>query len=100
MKPQDTRTAMSGNWAPRRERGADPSPSRMTAHRMTVDDYMTGLLARDRGVLARAITLIESSRQDHQAIARDLVQRVLPHSGKSIRVGLTGVPGAGKSALI
>jgi LAO/AO transport system kinase len=67
---------------------------------MTVDDYLTGLLARDRGVLARAITLIESSRQDHQKMARELVQRVLLHSGKSIRVGLTGVPGAGKSALI
>ena len=84
---------MSGNWAPRREHGTDASPPRMT-----VDDYLTGLLARDRGVLARAITLIESSRQDHQKMARELVQRVLLHSGKSIRVGLTGVPGAGKSA--
>jgi LAO/AO transport system kinase len=99
-EPQDTRTALSGSWAPTREHEADASPPRITAPQMTVDDYLKGLLARDRGVLARAITLIESSRPDHQKMARELVQRVLPHSGKSIRIGLTGVPGAGKSALI
>lgn len=68
--------------------------------RMTVDDYLQGVLARNRGVLARAITLIESSRPDQQEMARELVNRILPHAGKSIRIGLTGVPGAGKSALI
>ena len=51
-------------------------------------------------VLARAITLIESSLPDQQEMARELVTRVLPHAGRSIRIGLTGAPGVGKSALI
>ena len=67
---------------------------------MTVDDYLQGILGRDRGILARAITLIESSRPDHQELARELIHVVLPHAEKSIRIGLTGVPGVGKSALI
>jgi LAO/AO transport system kinase len=58
------------------------------------------LLSGDRAALARAITLIESRRPDHQAEARALVQELLPHTGKSIRVGITGVPGVGKSTFI
>jgi LAO/AO transport system kinase len=58
------------------------------------------LLGGDRAALARAITLIESKRGDDQARARALMQALLPHSGRSIRVGITGVPGVGKSTLI
>ncbi|CAN5348927.1 methylmalonyl Co-A mutase-associated GTPase MeaB [soil metagenome] len=54
----------------------------------------------DRAALARAITLIESRRADHQAQARDLVQALLPHTGKAVRVGITGSPGVGKSTTI
>src|SRR6516165_4752464 len=62
-------------------------------------------LARDlraghRAALARAITLIESRRSDHQSAARDLVQILLPETGKAIRVGITGSPGVGKSTTI
>jgi LAO/AO transport system kinase len=53
-----------------------------------------------RSALARAITLIESKRADHQATARELVQALLPHSGTAIRVGITGSPGVGKSTTI
>src|SRR3954469_4695900 len=53
-----------------------------------------------RAALARAITLIESRRGDHQAAARDLVQALLPDTGKAIRVGITGSPGVGKSTTI
>jgi LAO/AO transport system kinase len=53
-----------------------------------------------RAALARAITLIESRRADHQAAARDLVQALLPDTGKAIRVGITGSPGVGKSTTI
>src|SRR5260370_9670029 len=55
------------------------------------------LRAGSRAALARAITLIESRRGDHQAAARDLVQALLPDTGKAIRVGITGSPGGGKS---
>src|SRR6476646_3881161 len=54
----------------------------------------------NRPALARAITLIESRRGDHQAAARDLVQALLPDTGKAIRVGITGSPGVGKSTTI
>src|SRR5438105_11171525 len=65
----------------------------------------TNKLANDlrsghRAALARAITLIESRRGDHQSAARDLVQALLPETGKAIRVGITGSPGVGKSTTI
>src|ERR1044072_58923 len=53
-----------------------------------------------RAALARAITLVESRRADHQAQARDLVQALLPDTGKAVRVGITGSPGVGKSTTI
>jgi LAO/AO transport system kinase len=60
------------------------------------DDVRAG----DRAALARAITLIESRRADHQAQARDLVQALLPATGQAVRVGITGSPGVGKSTTI
>jgi LAO/AO transport system kinase len=59
-----------------------------------------GVRAGVRGVIARAITLIESRRADHQKAARRLVQDLLPATGKAVRVGITGVPGVGKSTTI
>jgi LAO/AO transport system kinase len=56
--------------------------------------------AGDRAALARAITLIESRRADHEAAARELVQALLPYTGNAIRVGITGAPGVGKSTTI
>lgn len=66
----------------------------------TAEDYISGVLAGDRSMLARAITLIESNAPRHAAIAEQVVQRLFPHSGRSIRVGITGVPGVGKSTFI
>jgi len=65
-----------------------------------LEDYVRGVLARERPMLARAITLVESSRSDHQRMAQDLITELLPHAGKAHRVGITGVPGAGKSTFI
>ena len=59
-----------------------------------------GVLAGDRAMLARAITLVESSRPADQASARDLLQRLLPATGRAMRIGITGVPGVGKSTTI
>src|SRR5260221_2626611 len=58
------------------------------------------LRAGQHAALARAITLIESRRSDHQAAARDLVQALLPETGRAVRVGITGSPGVGKSTPI
>jgi LAO/AO transport system kinase len=58
------------------------------------------VLARQRRALAKAITLIESTRSDHRERAQALLQALLPHSGKSIRLGISGVPGVGKSTFI
>ncbi len=62
--------------------------------------YVTGVLNRDRLTLARTITLIESTLPIHQELAKTIVDRLLPYTGRGIRVGITGVPGAGKSTYI
>jgi LAO/AO transport system kinase len=61
---------------------------------------VAGVRAGERRALAKAITLIESTRRDHQARARHVLNALLPHSGRAIRVGISGVPGAGKSTFI
>ncbi len=65
-----------------------------------VEIYKNGLLNGDRRLLSRAITLIESSLPLHQQIAGELLDAILPYTGKAIRVGITGVPGVGKSTFI
>lgn len=62
--------------------------------------FIEGILRGDRRVLARGITLVESRRPDHRQLAGGLVDSVLGHTGRSIRLGITGVPGSGKSTLI
>src|SRR5581483_9934505 len=66
----------------------------------TVEQYAEGVLAGDRAMLARAITLIESAKGEHARLAQELLQRLLPHTGAAHRIGITGVPGVGKSTLI
>ena len=65
-----------------------------------ISDLARGIGAGERAVIARAITLIESRRNDHQKAALQLVQELLPSTGKAIRVGITGAPGVGKSTTI
>ncbi|HEX8877195.1 MAG TPA: methylmalonyl Co-A mutase-associated GTPase MeaB [Phycisphaerales bacterium] len=67
---------------------------------LSLDEYEQGVLQADRAVLGRALSLIESVNPDHEPLARDLLARVLTKSGGAIRVGITGVPGAGKSTFI
>lgn len=68
--------------------------------RITTSDYVQGVLANDRAMLGRAITLVESEAERHMAQAQAMLQELLPHSGRSIRIGITGVPGVGKSTFI
>lgn len=70
---------------------------------MILDDpqyFIQGVLACDRRVLAKTITMIESRLPAHQALARDILDGLLPHAGQSVRLGITGVPGVGKSSFI
>ncbi|MBF0560958.1 MAG: methylmalonyl Co-A mutase-associated GTPase MeaB [Alphaproteobacteria bacterium] len=67
---------------------------------LTVEDYVQGVLAGNRAILGRAITMVESRKPDHHAIAEEVVMRLLPYSGKAHRIGITGVPGVGKSTFI
>src|SRR5437762_1653829 len=83
-----------------RRQAKDEGTSIRRPRTLTVDDYVTGVLAGDRAMLARAITLIESNSRIHETQAQEVLQRLLPHTGKAKRIGITGVPGVGKSTFI
>jgi len=68
--------------------------------KIDVNAYAEGVLASNRAMLARSITLVESNAPHHLQSAQELLQQLLPHTGNSIRIGITGVPGAGKSTFI
>ena len=72
----------------------------MASRNLPPSDLVRGIRAGDRATLARAITLIESKRADHHKTAHHLVQELLPLTGKAVRLGITGAPGAGKSTTI
>ncbi|HBG79179.1 MAG TPA: methylmalonyl Co-A mutase-associated GTPase MeaB, partial [Porphyromonadaceae bacterium] len=66
----------------------------------SVKEFAEGILAGNITVLSQAVTLVESSKPEHQAMAQAIIEKCLPYSGNAIRVGITGVPGAGKSTSI
>jgi LAO/AO transport system kinase len=66
----------------------------------TVDEYLEGIISGNRTILSQAITLLESSHIKHSETAQAIIEKCLPHSARSIRIGITGVPGAGKSTFI
>ena len=67
---------------------------------LSTGEYVEGILAGNITTLSQAITLVESSNPDHYAQAQEIIEACLPHAGKSVRIGITGVPGAGKSTFI
>ncbi len=71
-----------------------------TKSALSSEDYIKGILEGNKTILARTITLIESNSPKHIPVAEKVLTALLPHSGKSIRIGITGVPGAGKSTFI
>jgi len=75
-------------------------PQPVRRKQLTAAEIVEGVLARDRTVVARALTLIESARPEHRAIAEEALEALLPHAGGAIRLGVSGPPGAGKSTLI
>lgn len=67
---------------------------------LSVDEYVEGVLAGNRAIIAQAITLVESNSKQHFELAQEVLKRLMPYTGNSVRIGFTGVPGAGKSTLI
>ncbi|MFO8084346.1 MAG: methylmalonyl Co-A mutase-associated GTPase MeaB [Desulfobacterales bacterium] len=65
-----------------------------------IQPYIDGVLERNRRILAKTITLMESSLSTHRHMSRQILEKLLPYSGKAVRLGITGVPGVGKSTFI
>jgi len=105
-KPEWTPDNAGREFASRVREAASPA-SNITASsgakprkRYDTATLVKGVLAGDRTLLSKAITLIESNSEQHFEAGQELIRQLLPHSGKSIRIGITGVPGAGKSTFI
>ena len=73
---------------------------RFARRQRTADDYVKGILEGNTSILGQAVTLVESLNPDHQKIAQEVIEKCLPYSGNSVRIGISGVPGAGKSTSI
>ena len=73
---------------------------RFQRRELSVGEMVEGILRGNVTILSQAVTLIESVNPDHQARAQEVIEKCLPYSGKSLRVGISGVPGAGKSTSI
>ncbi|MCD8167117.1 MAG: methylmalonyl Co-A mutase-associated GTPase MeaB [Bacteroides sp.] len=67
---------------------------------LSAGEYVEGILKGNITILSRAVTLVESVKPEHQALAQEVIEKCLPHSGNSVRIGISGVPGAGKSTSI
>lgn len=74
--------------------------ARARKREFTVSDYVDGIVKGDITVLSQAVTLVESLKPEHQAVAQEVIEKCLPCAGKSVRIGISGVPGAGKSTSI
>lgn len=74
--------------------------TRVRRRELTAANYVEGILKGDVTILSRAVTLVESTLPEHQVLAQEVIEKCLPYSGNSVRVGISGVPGAGKSTSI
>ena len=72
----------------------------MSRSRLSAADYCKGVCTGDRRLVAKTITLLESRRSDHIELGQQVLERLVPAGGGSVRVGITGPPGVGKSTLI
>ncbi|MCC8143039.1 MAG: methylmalonyl Co-A mutase-associated GTPase MeaB [Tannerellaceae bacterium] len=73
---------------------------RLQRKEYTAAEFVEGILKGNITIVSQAVTLVESAKYEHQQIAQEIIEKCLPHAGKSIRLGITGVPGAGKSTSI
>ncbi len=77
-----------------------PAAKRRPSRELSVEEHVAGILSGDRVILGKTITLIESLKAEHNRKALAVMEQLLPHTGRAIRVGITGVPGVGKSSFI
>jgi LAO/AO transport system kinase len=78
----------------------NPYLKRLQRKEYTPAEFVAGIRQGNITILSQAVTLVESSKYEHQQVAQEVIEKCLPYSGKSVRVGITGVPGAGKSTSI
>ena len=97
---EDFQSALTEREGVEQPMQVNPNLVRRKRRVLSLDDYVEGILKGDRVILSRAITMIESANPDHFEMAQAIIERCLPHSGNSLRVGITGVPGVGKSTFI
>lgn len=107
---KDNNPSLQRNSALKVNKGIDPPSSinetAASAFRLRkrqslgVKDYVDGILAGDRVILSKAITLVESSLPGHFELSQDIIEQCIPYSGQALRIGITGVPGVGKSTFI
>ncbi|GAB4144164.1 MAG: methylmalonyl Co-A mutase-associated GTPase MeaB [Ignavibacteriales bacterium] len=105
-KPDWTPQDAGNEFAVRIVKGVKQSQKQSTTKSFSAKEdlspanYVDGILKGDRVILAKAITLVESNSEKHFHKGQEVLNKILPHSGKSIRIGISGVPGAGKSTFI
>jgi LAO/AO transport system kinase len=95
-KTSKTNMAGEGSYGLENER----HKKRTSRRRLSVNEYVKGVLDGNRAILAQTITLVESNSARHRDVAQEVLKQLLPHTEKSIRIGISGVPGAGKSTMI
>src|SRR6056297_1214472 len=103
QKKDQDKSALHVNKGVEQPSSINPSAAkkfRRKKAKMKPDEYLEGILNDNRRILGQAITLIESSRPEDAELARTIIEKCLPYSGKSLRIGITGVPGVGKSTFI
>ena len=100
MVTEDFETALHEREGIEQPSQVNPYLQKRKRRELTTDDYVDGILKGDRVILSRAITLTESLNPEHQRMAQEVIERCLPHAGNSLRIGITGVPGVGKSTFI
>jgi LAO/AO transport system kinase len=101
--PEDEAKEFATMYVKKNDEPSAPAYSRkrfVKRKERSVAEYVEGVLNNDRTILAQAITLVESNAAKHMEMAQQILNELLPHVGKSIRIGITGVPGAGKSTFI
>jgi LAO/AO transport system kinase len=99
-KSGDHKSALSVSKGVQQPPSVNPKLKKIKRRKLSSDEFLHGILEGDRTVLSQAITLIESNLHEHSEQAQQIIAGCLPHSGKSIRIGITGVPGVGKSSFI